>query len=250
MLEKYFIHLRTKEGRLPGTTLSPNTILSYATSIRAFLRFLHKANHAPVNFSEVLTKPTPGGKRRMPFTKQEITALLVEASTTRNALRDRALLLFLLDTGARLGDAASVLIDDVHFDRSYALFRDGKGRQDREVPFGPETAMALRRYIAKRRKAKGAPTLFQTEEGAKLSDQGMYHVIGRLGDAAGIRNCHPHRFRHTMAYTYVRNGGNVLSLKLILGHKELKTTERYVALMIEDLVDEHRAFSPVASMLR
>lgn len=249
MIEKYFIDLRTRPSARGDKKLSANSVVSYATSVRAFLNWLVKYEHTTTKFTALIDKPQPSAKRKLPFTKQEVSTLLLEASRTRNGLRDYALLLFLLDTGCRLGDVTRLKLADVDLTRFTATFFDGKGRKDRDVPFSGDTAKALRRYLSKGRRKVDGDTLFLTEEGTAMRDQGVYHIIKRVGAAAGVRDCHPHRFRHTAAYAYVRGGGNVLSLKLILGHSDLKTTERYVTLLIDDLVEEHRDHSPLKLLL-
>lgn len=63
----------------------------------------------------------------------------------------------------------------------------------------------------------------------------MQRLIERIGDRADVRNAHPHRFRHTFAINFLRNGGSVLELKALLGHEKMETVLIYARLAEVDL---------------
>jgi integrase/recombinase XerD len=67
----------------------------------------------------------------------------------------------------------------------------------------------------------------------------------RLGAKAGVQACHPHRFRHTFAVNFLRNGGNAFELQMALGHTTLQMVQTYLALAQADLDAAHRKASPV-----
>ena len=70
-------------------------------------------------------------------------------------------------------------------------------------------------------------------------------MIKRLGVRAGVPRLHPHLFRHTFAVRYLMNGGDIMTLKLILGHVDLSTTEMYLHLAQSHIQVQHNKFSPV-----
>ena len=80
-----------------------------------------------------------------------------------------------------------------------------------------------------------------------LSRYGLGRLIGRLGQRSGVRDAYPHRFRHTFAINFLRNGGNIYVLQEILGHSTLEMVRRYVKLAERDLASGHQLASPVAN---
>jgi integrase/recombinase XerD len=72
----------------------------------------------------------------------------------------------------------------------------------------------------------------------------LRQVIKGLGDKAGVKKCHPHRFRHTFAITYLRSGGDIFTLKSLLGHGSLDMVEHYTRIAEVDVELAHRKASP------
>ena len=70
-------------------------------------------------------------------------------------------------------------------------------------------------------------------------------LVGRLGERAGVKNVHPHRFRHTFATEYLRNHGQMLALKDLLGHSDFEMVEHYAHFVAADVQHDHENASPV-----
>jgi site-specific recombinase XerD len=125
----------------------------------------------------------------------------------------------------------------------------GKGNKQRRLYFGARTAKALWAYLNEEaRDPEGALFLADNGpyDGEPLTRHGLLQLVRRLGRKAGIETarCSPHTFRHTFAIEFLRAGGNVFTLKELLGHTTLAMVNRYVALAQADLEAQHRRFSP------
>ena len=75
----------------------------------------------------------------------------------------------------------------------------------------------------------------------------LIKLLVRMGQRAGVANVHPHRFRHTFAINFLRNGGNAYALQMMLGHSTMEMVKRYLALAQADVEAAHRQASPVAN---
>lgn len=123
----------------------------------------------------------------------------------------------------------------------------GKGRKERMLPISAPTLQAIWRYTAARDDMPADAPLFATQGGGPLDRQQLRHLLDRLGRRAAIPDVHPHRFRHTFAITFLRNGGDIYSLQKLLGHTTLDMVKRYLSIAQADVEAAHRNASPVAN---
>lgn len=121
----------------------------------------------------------------------------------------------------------------------------GKGALERSVPFSPRTAQALWRYLSTRPKAETNEPLFVTALNRPMDRGQLRKFLVFLGKRAGVKDVHPHRFRHTFAIEYLRNDGDPYTLQKILGHSTLDMVKKYLALAQVDLDKAHKRASPV-----
>ncbi len=110
---------------------------------------------------------------------------------------------------------------------------------------GKSARRFLWRYLADREDGNdpGAP-LFTGKLNRPFNRDALRQLINSLGAKVGIKKCHPHRFRHTFAINYLRNGGNILSLQEMLGHEKLDTVRIYAKVAEVDLEKTQRSASP------
>jgi len=120
--------------------------------------------------------------------------------------RDKAIVLFMLDTGARLAETTGLQVDDVAAKRQEAIVH-GKGDRHRRVYFSAATAVALDRYLRARRRHDWAtsPKLWLGVRGP-LTDSGLAQMLRRRSRDAGIAHVHPHMLRHTWAHLMKAGG--------------------------------------------
>jgi integrase/recombinase XerD len=169
-------------------------------------------------------------------------------SASRNTCkRDKAIILTLLDTGMRVSELCGIHIEDFVLE-SGRLMITGKGSKTRFVYLGKVSRQALWAYMLERYPSQKPTTddpLFADHYGIHpLTRQGVLLLLKRLGKNAGVSNVHPHKFRHTFAIEFLRNGGNVFELQQLLGHSDLDMSKRYVQLAQIDLETSARRASP------
>ena len=125
-------------------------------------------------------------------------------------------------------------LDDV--DRAERWLRvRGKGRKERQVPFGGKAADALERYLEDRASREAA--LFLNHCGGRLSDRGVRGIIKLYATLiAGDSSLHPHSFRHAFATHLLSDGADLRSIQELLGHARLSTTQKYTQVSLTDLM--------------
>jgi integrase/recombinase XerD len=164
--------------------------------------------------------------------------------------RDKAILLTLLDSGLRAGELCALRIADVDMKTGRVQIRSGeagraKGGKGRVVYLGKSARRFLWRYLAEREEGEDpdAP-LFIGKFHRAFNRDALRQLINSLGAKAGVKKCHPHRFRHTFAITYLRSGGDIFTLKSLLGHGSLEMVEHYARIAEVDVEAAHRKASP------
>ena len=230
-----------------GETLAATSVGTYARSLRAFCAWLCREEFLTTDPMTKVKQPTTPKLVKPVLSLDECRLVLKAAKSTRNARRDEALILFMLDTGARANEVCTLRAGDVNWSQRLAMVF-GKGAKERYVPFSAATMVAMQRYAVKNR-SDVSDRFFQGEEGRPLTTSGLLQMCQRIGANAGVAFS-PHRLRHTFAISYLRSGASVFALQKTLGHTSLDMSLRYSALMTDDLISDHAKHSPVAGMLR
>jgi site-specific recombinase XerD len=167
------------------------------------------------------------------------------AGKSFEARRDTALVMLLLDTGARRAEMVGLKLSDVDLDLDVLLVL-GKGRRERTLPFGRKAGEALDRYLRVRGRHKHAelPWLWLGQRG-RLTEWGLVLMLRRRGAQAGLPGLHPHQLRHTFAHEWLVQGGGETDLMQIAGWKSRTMLQRYGASAADTRAREaHRRLSP------
>jgi site-specific recombinase XerD len=180
------------------------------------------------------------------LTLDQIEAIVKATELSRCPRRDKALILLLVDTGARASEVTNIKIRDVHFS-SGKLKVIGKGSKERYVYLGKRALSGLWLYVKDERPEPARVDeehLFLTISGYGMDRHTLRNVIRRLARRAGVR-ASTHSFRHTAAIEHLRNGMDLVSLQHLLGHASVVTTRVYLeALSDEDVETRAKRTSP------
>jgi len=157
--------------------------------------------------------------------------------------RDEALVRLLAETGLRAGEAVALTVGDVNVRGGVVVVRRGKGGKGRVVPFGPQTARALDRYLRARRSHRLAatPALWLGDRGRAFAYDALHATLGYRAELAGLKGFHPHVLRHTAASRWLAAGGSEGGLMAVAGWQRRDMLDRYVAATRAELAaDEAR----------
>jgi integrase/recombinase XerD len=250
ILERYQRHLFLHRKR-DGQPLSARTQIAFTTPVKAFFKYLAKANHILYNPASELDMPRV--EKRLPrhiLNVREVEKVLaVPDLATAIGIRDRAILETFYSTGIRRLELIHLKLYDVDTERGTIMIRQGKGKKDRMLPIGSRALAWIVKYRDDVRPdlacGAGDATLFLTTLGEAFAPGRMTQMVREYVDAAdtGKRgSCH--LFRHTMATLMLENGADIRYIQAMLGHAELSTTQIYTQVSVRKLKAIHTATHP------
>ena len=154
-----------------------------------------------------------------------------------NNVRARTIIILFYETGMRLSELIGLDVDDVNFIKNEIKIT-GKGNKQRIVPFGDELKNALSEYLALRaqRVKVGSGALLLADRGGRMSPAQVREIVKEnLARVCSLKKKSPHVLRHTFATAMLNHGAGIESLKRLLGHAKLSTTEIYTHTTFEQL---------------
>lgn len=252
-INRFLNHLRD------DLELSPKSILNAWIALSSFWTWVERDLGLSHVIRGKVNRPRPRRRLSASYTEAEIRDLLAACEKCAgwdrvhgqrlevkrpSMLRDRALILVLLDTGIRASELTALKMRDYEPKRGQLIIHHGKGDKKRVVFLGSAAKQGVWRYLATRPGAKQDDPLFATREGAHMQRTGLRLLIFRIGQRAGVPDAGVHRFRHTFAVNFLRNGGNLLALQDLLGHERMDTVRIYAKQAEVDLERQQKGASP------
>lgn len=214
---------------------------SYTRALHRFWKW-SAAEYGIVNPMRNIRYPQKPPARHRAAELADILKMFAEAGE-----RDRAIIAFILDTGARAGGVCGLRLQDVDLDKRTATVTE-KGRKTRQVPFKAFTGAVLAEWLKVRQ--ADAEYLFHAHDNSeRLLPNGLYQAMRRLGRRAGVQGrFNPHALRHAFSNAFYQAGEGkyLVELARIMGHKDLRTLiENYVARTDEHVRAAHDSYSPI-----
>jgi len=241
--EHLLAYLASRRGSRPRTTARR------LSALRRFYRHLSRLGTVAEDPTARIESPRLGRPLPAALTEAEVEALLAAPAVDRpRGLRDRTMLETLYATGLRVSELVGLRLIQVN-PRQGVVRVVGKGSKERLVPFGEEAADWLDRYLRTGRPvllgARTSEAVFVTARGAAMTRQAFWTLVKRYGQLAGIRkHLSPHTLRHSFATHLLNHGADLRVVQLLLGHRDISTTQIYTHVARERLRQLHARHHP------
>ena len=248
---KYYLHTKYSKH-------NPYTQNCNIRAIRAFFNYLERDGylHAnPVSTLKIIRIP----KQKIDYLTDEQIRKVLTCFDLRQKyeIRNLLIVMILIDTGVRVNELCNIKIEDFNFAQRSIYIYATKTKTFRTVYYFVETERIIniyRREVLRSKENGYFLTAFHhyldIPEDRQLTRDRVESMLRRRGErlfGKGFR-LHPHKFRHTFATHYIINGGDPFSLKDLLGHTNLETTNIYVDMSHKDLKTKHEKHSIFAHM--
>ena len=160
-------------------------------------------------------------------------------------LRNKAIITLMLNTGLRVSEITDLKTNSIDLNKRSLKVVNGKGHKDRNLIIPDKTAELLKQWTKKRTEGTGH-YLFNTGQGKQLSREYIFMMIKRYTTRAIInKNIYPHTLRHTFATNFYRQTKDIETLRKLLGHSDISTTQIYVTLANIDVENAMNNFREI-----
>jgi len=224
-IEHYCSHLRSTLGR------TSSTINRRLQALRRFGRFAVETGLAQANPAS-LVKPLPNGqaspRRLLTAAEAELLLKAVAEDRGRLVVRDRAIILLLLQVGLRVSELVQLHVEDLRLDgHGRITVRGENGHADREVPLSRDLRDAVSRYLAQRPGSPANDFLFLSQEGNRLSARSVQRLVRQYATMAHLDGVTAQSLRHTCATVLLQRSGDPRQVAQWLGHRCPSNVTRY-----------------------
>lgn len=236
-IENYINKMRREEYK-------GNTYQTFVIKLRAFLTYCFNNNYLrkfDVKIPNMLLE------KKKVYTEEEVLKVLKKPNINNCLIgdfRSWAIVSFLLGTGCRAETLLNVHVEDVDFNTDSILFRHMKTKRQITVPLSNTLKVTLLKYI-QRMGLKKEDYLFPLLNSDKMSYDTCHQNLLTYFKHKGIKFHGINTFRNTFATMFIKNGGDIYRSKVILGHSNIKTTERYINLLPLDVKNDIQKFNPL-----
>ncbi len=231
----------------PQPPISSVAIRNYVWDLKAFATWLVEEQYTASNVLAEVRKPKADETPIEPFSDDELQQIFAALDPTDVFdLRDYVILHTLWDTGMRVGELVSLLLEDVDLKSCQIRIQHAKFGKWRDIGFGTQTHKYLTRYLTLGRPQPaiaGEEHFFLAYDGYPLQEGTLQRMCIRLSRRTGV-HIHCHRFRHTFAVNMLKAGTDLRTLQRLMGHADIRILARYLNLANDEAIRAHQANSP------
>ena len=251
-IDKSFIQEFIKSLSISG--LSDKTLQRKVASIKSFFKYLNYVDVIKFNVSKLISSPKTSKKLPNLLTISEVEELMEKPDLlTFDGVRDKSILEIFYSTGVRISEIIKIKIIDIEFEKKLIKIY-GKGNKERYVILGQEALNSLNEYLKIRVKMMKKnhensflyPALSKNNK-KYISYKSMYNIVKKyLRKISKNERLSPHSLRHSFATHLLENGADIMSVKDLLGHKDLSSTQIYTSVSIKKIKEAYNIAHPHA----
>ena len=231
-----------------GKQITNNTINNYIRNLKVFFNWLSEEEEIEKN-PATKVKLLKDNERLKPLLQEkEIADVLNSFDKSKfDGFRNYIITAFILDTGCRITECLSILVDDIDFNNKIVVIKNTKNKKERYVYFSQKMKRELKRWVQYKDRYIQSDLLFLSIRGNQLLIGTYETALRKIGKELGIE-LFPHRLRANFAQYYLLNGGDLLTLSRILGHSQLEVTKIYLQLDEKSISRQYQKFSPLNNL--
>ncbi|MFA5048819.1 MAG: tyrosine-type recombinase/integrase [Patescibacteria group bacterium] len=221
--------------------LKNSSVATVRGKLNVFFDWLIEYKYLKINPFKGIKYPAFDYTDRRAFTKDEIDKIYLAINRDivwENQLlkkRNTAFFMMLLYTGIRKGEILGLKLFDLDLKNRLLTIRaeTSKSKRTRIIPINSELVPHLEEYLAFMDDYTTGDLWVSSNNDRHFTEHGLKHLINHLNQATGV-NCHVHRFRHTFATNYYAQTHDIVNLKKLLGHRDMKMTLSYLRSLPDD----------------
>ncbi len=231
--------------------LKPSTVNRKLSSLKSFFEYLNKSGIIEKSPIKSLSGPKLNSKIPSFVNERQMDEILDDNTIFPEGfrgVRDQFIIEFLYLTGVRRAELISLKDSDIDF-ANCIIKVTGKRNKQRLIPFSDLTKDKLKKYIQIRDKEieNKSPFLFVKEDGKTMYPKLVYRIINTyLNSISTLSKKSPHVLRHSFATVMLNNGAEINSIKELLGHSSLSSTEIYTHVTFEEMNKTYQNAHPRA----
>lgn len=240
-IENYVIYLR-------DSGVKDTTIKTYIGGLRTVLYFFMDKE-----WIEEFKIKVPKTVKRIKdiYTEEELRRLLKKPNMRKCSFaeyRNWVLVNYFIGTGQRENSVINIKIGDFDLDNGIVKLAATKNKKQTLLPLGDNLIAILRDYLSIRG-GNNDDYAFCTDRGEKMTSSCVISAIRHYNRARGVNKTSIHLFRHTFATKWVRQNGDIVKLQHVLCHQDLKTTQKYLNITLNDLLTDYQEMNPLERMI-
>ncbi|MBN2546957.1 MAG: tyrosine-type recombinase/integrase [Spirochaetes bacterium] len=242
-LKRY--HFRSFLAELNNNRLKNTTINRILASVKGFIKYKIRFDYKDsASILDIESQKTNKYSPLFLFDKEYNNLISFECKNFSD-YRDRAIFELIFSTGVRVSELVSINVSSININNEIKI--KGKGNKERIVLFGKICAKIINDYLKVRNEIciNDEKALFLNKKGKRLTDRGIRYIFKkRIVEISLSKNISPHSLRHSFATSLIKNGADIRTVQILLGHSSLSTTQKYTHLGLDELKDIHYKYHP------